>query len=216
MSGIHIDEAEVERKIFRELDKILNKVMEKSAKELTSLIQEIIKLSLLASEELKALSSGDLMGEFGINSSTAFSVSQQIALNVSQTVEVNPIRVSLKQNRGGLSLKVQPSDLQNVLSIPSGSYTYYSRRYKKEVTINWLDWFLTKGDAIIVAQFYFEGSAGDGRSGLGSMKKGGSWRVRPEYSGTLGDNAITRAIQSKETMTSITKSIEKVIKKNIL
>ena len=60
MSGIHIDEAEVERKIFRELDKILNKVMEKSAKELTSLIQEIIKLSLLASEELKALSSGGI------------------------------------------------------------------------------------------------------------------------------------------------------------
>ena len=28
--------------------------------------------------------------------------------------------------------------------------------YKKDVTINWLDWFLTKGDAIIVAKFHFE------------------------------------------------------------
>ena len=96
MSGIHIDEAEVERKIFRELNKILNKVMDKSAKELTPLIQEIIKLSLLGSEDLKALSNGDLIGDFGLNRSTAVSVAQQIALNVSQTVEVNPIRVSLK------------------------------------------------------------------------------------------------------------------------
>lgn len=212
---IHIDEAELERKLFKELNKILNKSMIKSAKELTPIIQEIVKKSLLESEELKALSSGDLIGEFGIRSSTAANVAQQIALNVSQTVIVSPMSVSLKTKRGGISLKVQPNDLQNVLSIPNGSYTYYSRRYKKDVTINWLDWFLTKGDAIIVAKFYFEESSGAGRSGRGSMQKGGSWRVRPEYSGTLDDNAITRALQSKQTKTEIIKSIENVIKKNL-
>ena len=161
------------------------------------------------------MSSGDLIGEFGIRSSTAANVAQQIALNVSQTVIVSPMSVSLKTKRGGISLKVQPNDLQNVLSIPNGSYTYYSRRYKKDVTINWLDWFLTKGDAIIVAKFYFEESSGAGRSGRGAMQKGGSWRVRPEYSGTLDDNAITRALQSKQTKTEIIKSIENVIKKNL-
>jgi len=215
MSGIHIDEAEVERKILRELDKILNKSMLKSAKELTPIVQEIVKKFLLESEELKALSSGDLMGEFGISSSTAATVAQQIALNVSQTVQVNPISVSLRSKRGGLSLKVQPNDLQNVLSIPNGSYTYYSRRYKKDVTINWLDWFLTKGDAIIVAKFHFEESGGAGRSGRGSMQKGGSWRVRPEYSGTIDNNVITRALRSEETKAEIIKSIEKVVKKNV-
>jgi len=215
MSGIHIDEAEVERKIFRELDKILNKSMLKSAKELTPVVQGIVKKFLLESEELKALSSGDLMGEFGIKSFTAATVAQQIALNVSQTVQVNPISVSLRSKRGGLSLKVQPNDLQNVLSIPNGSYTYYSRRYKKDVTINWLDWFLTKGDAVIVAKFHFEESGGAGRSGRGSMQKGSSWRVRPEYSGTIDNNAITRALRSEETKAEITKSIEKVIKKNL-
>ena len=212
---IHIDEAELERKLIKELDKILNKSMIKSAKELTPIVQEIIKKSLLESEDLKALSSGDLIGEFGIRSSTAATVAQQIALNVSQTVIVSPMNVSLKTKRGGISLKVQPNDLQNVLSIPNGSYTYYSRRYKKDVTINWLDWFLTKGDAIIVAKFYFEESGGAGRSGRGSKQKGGSWRVRPEYSGTLEDNAVTRALQSKKTKDEITKSIEKVIKKNL-
>ena len=212
---IHIDETELERKLIKELDKILNKSMIKSAKELTPIVQEIIKKSLLESEALKALSNGDLIGEFGITSSTAATVAEQIALSVSQTVIVNPIRVSLRTKKGGISLKVQPSNLQNVLSIPNGSYTYYSRRYKKNVTINWLDWFLTKGDAIIVAKFYFEESGGAGRSGMGSMQKGGSWRVRPEYSGTLEDNAITRALQSKNTKDQIIKSIEQVIKKNL-
>ena len=83
--------------------------------------------SLLESEELKALSGGDLIGDFGITSTTAATVAQQIALNVAQTVEVKPMSVSLRSKRGGLSLKVQPNDLQNVLSIPNGSYTYYSR-----------------------------------------------------------------------------------------
>ena len=40
---IHIDEAELERKLFKELNKILNKSMIKSAKELTPIIQEIVK-----------------------------------------------------------------------------------------------------------------------------------------------------------------------------
>ena len=212
---IHIDQAELERELFKELDRLLNKSMLRSAKELTPIIQGIVKKFLLESEELKALSSGDLIGDFGIRSTTAATVAQQIALNVAQTVEVKPMIVSLKSKRGGLSLKVQPNDLQNVLSIPNGSYTYYSRRYKKDVTINWLDWFLTKDDAIIVAKFHFEESAGAGRSGRGSMQKGSTWRVRPEYSGTIDDNAITRALQSEQTEAEIIKSIEKVVKKNI-
>jgi hypothetical protein len=215
MSGIHIDQAEFQRELFKELDRILNKSMLKSAKELTPIVQGIVKKSLLESEELKALSGGDLIGDFGITSTTAATVAQQIALNVAQTVEVKPMSVSLRSKRGGLSLKVQPNDLQNVLSIPNGSYTYYSRRYKKDVTINWLDWFLTKGDAIIVAKFHFEESGGAGRSGRGSMQKGSTWRVRPEYSGTIDDNAITRALRSEQTEDEIIKSIENVIKKNL-
>jgi hypothetical protein len=215
MSGIHIDQAEFQRELFKELDRILNKSMLKSAKELTPIVQGIVKKSLLESEELKALSGGDLIGDFGITSTTAATVAQQIALNVAQTVEVKPMSVSLRSKRGGLSLKVQPNDLQNVLSIPNGSYTYYSRRYKKDVTINWLDWFLTKGDAIIVAKFHFEESGGAGRSGRGSMQKGSTWRVRPEYSGTIDDNAITRALRSEQTEAEIIKSIENVIKKNL-
>ena len=46
---IHIDEAELERKLFKELNKILNKSMIKSAKELTPIIQEIVNKSLLES-----------------------------------------------------------------------------------------------------------------------------------------------------------------------
>ena len=77
-----------------------------------------------------------------------------------EMVEVKPMSVSLKTKRGGLSLKVQPNDLQNVLSIPNGSYTYYSRRYKKDVTINWLDWFLTKAAMpSILSLSHFQGFA---------------------------------------------------------
>ena len=40
---IHIDQAELERELFKELNRLLNQSMDKSAKELTPIIQEIIK-----------------------------------------------------------------------------------------------------------------------------------------------------------------------------
>ena len=44
---IHIDQAELERKLFKELNKLLNKSMAKSAKELTPIVQGIVKKFLL-------------------------------------------------------------------------------------------------------------------------------------------------------------------------
>lgn len=213
--GIAIDVKDLEAKIIKHLNKVLNKAMLTSARELTPIIKNIVQLALLESDELKALSSGDLIGEFGLTQSTASSVAAEIADRVAATVEVKPHPVSLKTNKGGLSLTIQPNDLQNVLSIGNGSYSYYSKRYKVGVKIDWLDWLLTKGDAIIVAKFHFEEIAGAGRSGAGKMLKGQTWRVRPEYSGTITDNLITRSLSKKNTMTNIISSINKTIKKNL-
>ncbi len=213
--GIAIDVKDLEAKIIKHLNKVLNKAMLTSARELTPIIKNIVQLALLESDELKALSSGDLIGEFGLTESTASAVAAEIAERVAATVEVKPHPVSLKTNKGGLSLTIQPNDLQNVLSIGNGSYSYYSKRYKTGVKIDWLDWLLTKGDAIIVAKFHFEEIAGAGRSGAGKMLKGQTWRVRPEYSGTITYNLITRSLSKKNTMTNIISSINKTIKKNL-
>jgi hypothetical protein len=157
--GVEIDVKDLENKIFKHLDKVLNKAILKTTKEVTPIIKNIVELALLESDELKALSGGDLIGEFGLTQSTASAVAAEIAERVAATVEVKPHPVALARNKGGLSLTIQPSNLQNVLSIRNGSYSYYSKRYKTGVKIDWLDWLLTKGDAIIVAKFHFEAIA---------------------------------------------------------
>lgn len=214
-TGIEIDVKDLENKIIKHLNKVLNKAMLASTKEVTPIIKNIVQVALLESDELKALSSGDLIGEFGLTPSTASSVAAEIAERVADTVEVKPHPVSLRNNKGGLSLTIQPNHLQNVLSISNGSYSYYSKRYKVGVKIDWLDWLLTKGDAIIVAKFHFEEIPGAGRSGAGKMLKGQTWRVRPEYSGTIADNLITRSLSKKHVTTSIVNSINKTLKKNL-
>jgi|TARA_R110000744_G_scaffold188819_1_gene308060 hypothetical protein len=214
-SGITIDAKELEEKIIKHLDKVLNEAVLKSAAQLTPIIKGIVKPALLQSSELKALSGGDLIGEFGLDRAVAAGVAAEVAERVADTVEVKSIKVSLKHNKGGLLLTIQPNNLQNVLSISNGSYSYYSRRYKTTVKIDWLDWLLTKGDAIIVAKFHFEEISGAGRSGQGKMLKGQSWRVRPEYSGTMGDNLITRALSEKNVIDNITNSMSKTLQKNL-
>jgi capsid portal protein len=54
--------------------------------------------------------------------------------------------------------------------------------------------------------YQYEGIPGFGRSRGGIMSEGGSWRVPPQYTGTLDDNFVTRALTNRE------KDIEKLLK----
>ena len=46
------------------------------------------------------------------------------------------------------------------------------------------------------------------------MKKGGSWRVPPEFSGTITDNFITRAINDKQMIKKLVKILSDEIEKS--
>ena len=90
----------------------------------------------------------------------------------------------------------------------------YSKKDKTTVNLDWLNWILTRGDEIIVSKFRFEPESGRGRTGRGRMKKGGSWRVSPQYAGTEDDNFITRALSDKALQAKMASIIHKAIKKN--
>jgi hypothetical protein len=51
---------------------------------------------------------------------------------------------------------------------------------------------------MLVVNYHYTPEAGFGRSKLGTMDKGGAWRVPPEFAGTLEDNFVTRAFLGKE------------------
>ena len=62
--------------------------------------------------------------------------------------------------------------------------------------LHWLRWLLLEGYKVLVVGFHFRFQPGRGRSQLGYMRKGGFWRVPPEYAGTADDNFVTRALRN--------------------
>ena len=81
------------------------------------------------------------------------------------------------------------------------------------VNLKWLDWLLFEGDRIIVGTFHFEGSS-KGRSELGTMKTGGSFRVPPYYSGTANSNFVTRAFSDTQFQSEMQNIIKKSLEKH--
>lgn len=165
--------------IAREQNKILNQVK--------SLIPSWIEsqpeiLSLRSSSPIS------LAGQFGIPGDSNGIVSSIVDSIVGAT-SVKFVRYSVNL-KGGLELQFQPTTFGNLLGMADGHVVYSGG------DLHWLDWLLLRGDNVIVTNYQYNPSNGLGRSGLGNMIGGGSFRVAPEFSGTKDDNFITRAFMN--------------------
>lgn len=146
---------------------------------------------------LKSYSPSSLVGLFGIPGNTESIVSAIISSVVNS---INIKFVPYNRNlQGGLELNFQPENFSNLLGLPQG----HTRIENGD--LHWLDWLLMRGDNIIVVNYQYNPSTGLGRSGLGNMIGGGSFRVPPEFSGTDNNNFITRALIGSTQEQQITK-----------
>lgn len=152
-------------------------------------VKNIVGVALAASPELSSLSSGSLKFDFGLVDDP----SPQIINAIVDSVEVNVVKIRATKGRfsGGIRINIQPSSFSNLLSLSVAGQVIESGG-----SIPWLNWLLTEGDSIIIADFGVDYGAGTGRSGGATMdKKFAPFRVDPAFSGTVVDNFITRAIK---------------------
>jgi hypothetical protein len=154
-------------------------------------------ISLLATEPLS------LAGQFGIYKN-ADAIVNNIISSVVNSTEIKFIKYNAKLN-GGLELRFQPSNFQNLLSLSDGHTIYQGG------DLHWLDWLLKRGDAIIVTNYQYNPQTGLGRSGLGNMISGGAFRVPPQFSGTIDDNFITRAFLGNNQQQQIFDIFQKIL-----
>ena len=201
--------ADIQKTILKLLAQELDGTISKAAKNIRATTVEFVKETIEEASAIKDLTTGTLRGHFGLSASQAREAADAISQAIADTVQITPSKVSITGNnfKGGLTVTVQPNNLSNILSLPEGKITYYSKTYKKDVTLDWLNWILKKGDAVIVKKFDFVLEGGKGRSGLGTMKKEGTWRVPPSVSGTIDDNFITKAFESETVSSSMLKII---------
>lgn len=123
------------------------------------------------------------------------------------------IEVGYKQTRvrgqnlnGYVYVRAIYADFQRILNNPAAIYISENQQGER-TPIPWLAWLLKYGKRIIVPTHYYRAyRSRKSRTGLGLMFRMGDrstaglaasqemWRMPPEYSGTIGNNWITRAI----------------------
>lgn len=144
--------------------------------------------------EAQALINGPLDKHFGIPSGEAKIKVGAIIRTIANNIEVSFKRLNVYsgQLRGGFSAGVLVSDFSDVLSNPEATVLTVNGQQ-----LPWLQWLLIEGDRIIITDYEIAfGRYTQSRSGGAIMKRasGGIWRVPSQYSGTVRNNWLTRAI----------------------
>lgn len=194
-------------KLRATMNKLLAKEGDKALRNASPRIKRRVKNVVLGaiavSPEISEISSGSLRLDFGLTSDPTDEIITAIVNAV--YVEVRRIRATAGKFSGGITILVQPAGYQNLLTLPGAQ-----QEIEDGSSLPWLNWLLTRGNDIIVADYGVVLGAGLGRTGGAKMSKNkGPFMVDPQYSGTPEDNFITRALAPHE------KTISRIIREEL-
>lgn len=186
--------ASIGRDMLQALLPDLQKYFNKVYNDMRNRIPQILISHIQAQPEYSSLMSGKLMAEFGLPDSSSRLSSILATIQNGAIVQTRPINISGGKIRGSVKLQMIQKDFSDLLSLGGASFTT-----EKGTNLPWLSWLLTEGDSIIISDYTFAiGAFPSSRTGMGIMREfgGSSWRVPPEFAGTISNNWITRAIDS--------------------
>ena len=174
-------------KINKGLASIFNKIVSKKARSIEAQIRPLVSAALLSSSELRSLSSGTLRIDFGLTQDPSADIVNAVTNSLS--VQARKAVASSSGIKGGVLITLQPADYSNLFSLSTATQIT-----EKGDSLPWLQWLLTFGQQVIIADFGVEyGSYG--RTGGGHMIGDATpFKVNSQYAGTIDNNFITRAI----------------------
>ena len=174
---------EIQQRIREQYRRILPKVRRKVKELFTTEFSRIF----YENEVVRALIYGDLIQELGLEEPN-----QKVAAIKNAIINGLEITTSSKDSIS-ISIKMGDSFFADVLALEAAHqrWTDATGSVIKGPPLPWLEWLITEGDNFIIVDFHYSESI-TGRSGYaGVMRRGGRWRVPPEYSGTINDNFLT-------------------------
>ncbi len=179
-------DSEFKSRVTKAIAEEANKKIPKSVPRIRSQVEPIISAALLASPEILSLQGGILRAEFGLEKDP----SSEIVDAIISSLKVQYVPVSSKNLSGGLRIVMQPSSFENLLSLG------IAQQPIEGGSIPWLEWLLTLGDSIIIADFGVQfGAYPKSRTGDARMsQKFAPYKVNSAFSGTKDNNFITRAV----------------------
>lgn len=194
----------IEADIYSAIAEHLNSKLSNAKATLERKIKEYVGIQINNSYEMIELRGGYLQGALGVLDPV--SAVEGIISAVENSVKVNVRKYDKKLKSGGIEIYVQPSNFSNLLGLSIGNTVIDGGK------LHWLRWLLEFGDKIIVVGYDYSPENGLGRTGLGTMEKGGSFRVPPAFAGVPDDNFITRSIVTVQTDNFLTKLIEDTLR----
>jgi len=185
-------DTQIYKKILSALLPEVSTLFNNSANKLNDQIPNILLNNITRQPEYNALiNDPNLRGQLGLVDPQARLSDIISAITNNKAVSLNSPKISGNKIVANFSIKMVKSNFADLLSLGSASFIS-----EGGYNIPWLKWLLLEGDSIIIADYYFQSRFGTGRTGFGTMRKGGAWRIPPEYAGNISDNWITRAIDA--------------------
>lgn len=196
---------EIEKRILQALLPQVNSVLQKYAKLIIPKIKDVVVLAIKNSPEYNSIVSGSLKYELGIpDGDSRISTLLNIWLS-NVIVDFKSVVIKSSQLQGGMKISLIRADLSDVL----GSDAAFITDNRTGSMVDWLNWLSLAGDRTIIKDYDFIlGSNPRSRTGGGIMRYtpgSGKWKIPSQFSGTITNNWITRAIESS------TDSIENVL-----
>ena len=176
---------------YAEASKELRKIFEAASPKIQADVINIVVDALMDCPEIKSLQGGKLQFAFGLPDADVVTTIVYAIAN-STRVKFKNFKFTKSTVSNVLSVYIQPTDMRNILGLEEA---YVETEMGEELP--WLQWLLLRGDEVIIVDYHVLYRDGAGRSGGAIMVPRGVYKVDSQYSGTVEDNFITRAI-SKE------------------
>jgi hypothetical protein len=187
--------SDIEKKIKTAIAEELNALIKKNFKTAQKRIESSVSGWVTSQPEVQSLLKegvpNSLHAQFGLQAGQGALSSIEVVNAIIASIEVRVRRVDAKLNTG-IDFNIQPENLRNLLGLPSG----FTQTEDQDI-LPWLTWLLLEGSNTIVYGYTYVPDL-SGRSGGGTMEAGGSWRIPPEFSGTIDDNFVTRALSNRD------------------
>lgn len=183
---------EIQDNVNKAIAKELNNTVRKKKFSTLGKLKKATSQWISSTNEIRSLMSSnpnELRSYFGLTDPQ--DAVNAIVQSVVDSVQIEIIKFDNKL-KGAVKFNFQPQNNLNLLSLAEGHQIT-----ENGADLHWLDWLLVKGDSVVVVGYSYAPDR-SGRSGVGSMQKGGTFRVDPRYSGTTGNNFISRAFIGRE------------------
>lgn len=183
---------QIEREMLISLAQQIDAIIASSIPRVKAEIAQLIGIGIRSTPEYDSLINGLLRGDLGLEYPQDDMEDIISILRDNIVVEYDPIKIVGRHFDGGIVIRFIQRDHADILEIPAASYI------SNEHDIDWLEWLLLRGDSVIISEYMvargnFARSSSRTKMALMWKKSGGTFKIPPQFSGTVGSNFITRA-----------------------